>query len=113
MALAPLHKCNAAGCNLLTRERHCERHAKERTTQPENRANSYQRGYDKRWAKVRRQKLNEQPLCEDCGRDGRVKAADEVHHIAKVSERPDLRLDSDNLMCLCKECHSRRTARGE
>lgn len=113
MALAALHKCNAAGCNVLTRERHCDRHAKERRTQPENRANSYQRGYDKQWAKVRRIKLSEHPLCEDCLLVGQTQAAEEVHHIAKVSERPDLRLDSDNLMALCKACHSRRTARGE
>lgn len=39
--------------------------------------------------------------------------ATEVHHIIKIAARPDLRLDQENLMSLCKSCHGRRTGRGE
>lgn len=114
MALRPLHKCNSAGCNTLTRQPRCEQHSKEKRIRgPESRGNSSQRGYDARWQKLRLVKLGEQPLCEDCLSDGRVEAANEVHHIAKVSDEPAMRLDWDNLMSLCKACHSRRTARGE
>ena len=57
--------------------------------------------------------LTEHPLCRDCAGIGMVTAAAEVHHVAKVIDRPDLRLEASNLMPLCKACHSRRTARGE
>jgi 5-methylcytosine-specific restriction endonuclease McrA len=42
-----------------------------------------------------------------------VTAATESHHIAKIADRPDLRLDPANLMALCQSCHAIRTGRGE
>lgn len=39
--------------------------------------------------------------------------ANEVHHVAKIADAPERRLDSTNLMGLCKACHSARTSRGE
>jgi 5-methylcytosine-specific restriction protein A len=53
------------------------------------------------------------PLCSDCLKVKRVVPATDVHHIAKVADAPDKRLDLDNLMSLCHSCHSVRTARGE
>lgn len=79
----------------------------------EYRSNSAKRGYDHIWRKFRKKYLQDNPLCMDCNRDGRVTAALEVHHIKKVAERPDLRLSVNNCMALCKACHSRRTAMGE
>lgn len=29
----------------------------------------------------------------------------EIHHIEKLKNRPDLLLDRNNLICLCKKCH--------
>jgi 5-methylcytosine-specific restriction protein A len=57
--------------------------------------------------------LSAHPLCADCQALGDVTAANEVHHIAKLRDRPDLRLDATNVMGLCKTHHSERTARGE
>lgn len=71
------------------------------------------RGYDRTWQKVRSQKLALDPLCQDCICKGRSTAAVDVHHNLKVSDRPDLRLDLENLRSLCKSCHSIRTAKGE
>lgn len=113
MAQAPLRKCNTAGCRTLTRQSHCPRHAKEKRTPDTLRPNSYQRGYDKQWSKVRALKLSTDPLCEDCLKENRTTAASEVHHIEKISVQPGLRLDMDNLMSLCTMHHSRRTRRGE
>jgi 5-methylcytosine-specific restriction protein A len=79
----------------------------------ENRANAHQRGYDRNWARVRKHKLSIDPLCEDCLDEGTTTAASQVHHVLKVCDRPDLRLDLENLRALCASCHSRRTARGE
>jgi len=79
----------------------------------ERRGSARERGYDRAWEKVRLQKLRRNPLCEDCEARGEIMPAIEVHHVAKVSERPDLRLTMSNLRSLCKSCHSKRTARGE
>lgn len=113
MALSPLHKCNHNGCNKLVRTPRCNMHAKEKRQPDTLRPNSYQRGYDKNWRALRDAYLAENPLCHDCQEQGHTKAAREVHHKHKVAEHPELRLDWDNLMSLCTECHSRRTARGE
>ena len=37
----------------------------------------------------------------------------DVHHIKKLAEYPELKYDSNNLMSLCKSCHSIRTKNGE
>jgi 5-methylcytosine-specific restriction protein A len=57
--------------------------------------------------------LKSNPLCVDCREAGRLTAASEVHHILKVRDRPDMRLDPGNVMGLCQSCHSARTGRGE
>jgi 5-methylcytosine-specific restriction protein A len=114
MARPALHQCPVAGCRELTRERRCGKHAKEkRTRAPDRRGSSTERGYDYQWQKLRLAKLRQDPLCADCLENGRTTGAEEVHHRAKVADEPQLRLDMDNLMSLCKPCHSVRTARGE
>ena len=77
---------------------------------PENHNNSTARGYDRRWRKLRRQKLMADPRCEDCKSRGRVTLAVEVHHIIRISKQPDLRLDRDNLKSLCEPCHDAHSA---
>lgn len=70
----------------------------------------------KRWHDLRRQKLMQDPLCEDCLRleDGRVEPATEIHHnISFMStndpiEREQLAYDFDNLVSLCSYHHKLR-----
>lgn len=68
---------------------------------------------DKRWRKMRRQKLSETPLCERCTKEGRVRAATEVHHIVPIesaigeAEKTRLAYDFSNLQSLCRECHTK------
>lgn len=51
------------------------------------------------------------PLCENPhGRHDGPVAAVEVDHIQPRSVRPDLSYDFDNMMALCKSCHSTKTA---
>lgn len=64
-----------------------------------------QRGYDGAWRALRQRVLEARPICEQC-----PAPATEVHHVLWVRDRPDLRLDLSNLMCLCRSCHSRITA---
>jgi 5-methylcytosine-specific restriction protein A len=71
------------------------------------RQSASQRGYDATWRKLRRTQLAQEPLCRYCTQQGYTVTAEVVDHIAPVRERPDLRLDPDNLQSLCKECHDK------
>lgn len=46
------------------------------------------------------------PLCLFCWRKGLTVAATVADHIQSVRDRPDLRLDPDNLQSLCDHCHN-------
>lgn len=70
------------------------------------------RGYDHNWNKLRAWKLNKDPVCHLCDIKGLVTAADTVHHIKPVETHPELRLDPENLMSLCRECHETLHGRG-
>ncbi len=78
-----------------------------------DRGSSSSRGYGRRWRRFRLTYLAGNPLCADCAAAGRVTAAIEVHHILRAADRPDLMLDPENVLGLCKAHHSARTARGE
>jgi 5-methylcytosine-specific restriction protein A len=68
-----------------------------------------------RWRRLRRHMLTMHPLCADPFRDhynsGRVEASTDVDHMIPRRERPDLEYDPDNLQCLCRRCHSKKTCR--
>lgn len=57
------------------------------------------------WQKLRRAKMNSNPLCERCESRGDTTPAREVHHIEARQDAPDKALDWDNLMCVCSRCH--------
>ena len=65
------------------------------------RGSAYERGYDRRWSKVRKMKLMESPLCERCQAAGRVVPAVLVHHV----DRDPRNNESGNLEALCLACH--------
>jgi len=44
---------------------------------------------------------------------GSVTAATDVHHLAKIADAPERRIDRSKLMSLCKRHHDIRTAPGE
>jgi len=51
-------------------------------------------------------------LCEDCMKRGVIKQGVEVHHIEELTplniHRPEVTLNYDNLILLCRECHKAR-----
>lgn len=55
----------------------------------------------KEWQAVRNEYVKAHPVCEACGEDDRL----EVHHIKPFHLHPELELDPDNLIALCRECH--------
>lgn len=64
-----------------------------------------------RWRALRAQVLHKHPLCQECERAGRVRAAAEVHHITPVDSVPTaaakeaLMFAPSNLVALCHRCH--------
>lgn len=65
----------------------------------------------RRGQKIRRGKLLESPLCEDCLKRGRVRPADVVHHTIPV-EHGGPAYDPENLESLCSDCHAERHGYG-
>ncbi len=62
-----------------------------------------------RWKHKRQQILKRDGyMCQICKRYGRIREAAEVHHIQHLEDRPDLALDNDNLISLCRTCHNRQ-----
>lgn len=76
-----------------------------------NRGTSAERGYDSVWRRLRRMHLLAHPLCVFCWAKGLTVAATVADHIQTITDRPDLRLDPDNLQSLCKPCHDRERQR--
>jgi len=107
MPSKPKKLCAYPGCPELTTERYCQKHRRADQKRYDNqRGTAAQRGYDETWREVRKRLLCERPLCEECLKAGIVRPAITVHHIVPLSEG-GARLDYDNLMPLCRECHER------
>lgn len=111
MPRKPKRPCSYPGCAALTEGLYCEAHQKQVASQYNRygRSPEMKRRYNGAWPRIRRRFIEAHPLCEGCRREGRVTAAAEVHHILPLA-RGGTHEDS-NLMALCKECHSRITAR--
>ena len=67
------------------------------------------------WRRIRKAALErDHYLCQDCmaakarGEMVRPRTATVVHHVLTVEQRPDLRLEMDNLVSLCDACHNKR-----
>ena len=69
-----------------------------------------------RWRDLRAWKMTNDPLCEECSKDNKVTAVEDVHHIISFMstndpiERSRLAFDYNNLMSICKECHAKKHA---
>lgn len=68
----------------------------------------------RRWLELRRWKISQDPLCQDCMEKNLVTPAEEVHHIVPVEsatsiqEMERLMFNPNNLASLCRECHKLR-----
>lgn len=76
----------------------------------QQRGSSAERGYDGRWQRLRGMYLRQHPVCVECAGQGRTVVATEVHH--KIPKRAGGTDHFDNLLALCKPCHSRITVSG-
>lgn len=59
------------------------------------------------WKNIRASYLMQHPLCELCLKNDKVKPTEDIHHILGILKYPDLAYNTDNLLALCKECHSK------
>ena len=109
MPYKPKHPCAADGCAELVEpgERYCEKHRKEaaRTYEKYGRDRSVRRRYGRAWTRIRARYAREHPFCEQCFERGVIVPVEEVHHIIPLAEGGTH--DPDNLISLCKSCHSR------
>ena len=76
------------------------------------RGSAASRGYDRRWRKVRNNKLGRDPLCEHCLEMGRPTPAVDVDHVKPI-KLGGARYSMRNLQSLCRSCHNRKTRAGE
>jgi len=98
------HPCAYPLCPELTNGKYCPKHQALMNTQ---RDKSERKHYGRQWEKIRMLFLAKNPLCVHCQQAGRLSPATEVHHIIPVSQGGT---DAEeNLMALCKSCHSRIT----
>ena len=63
------------------------------------------RGYDWAWTQLSKRFRAENPFCQVCYENGKLTGVDHVHHIQPIRDAPQLRLDWNNLMSVCKRCH--------
>lgn len=100
--------CSTPGCPTLTTERTCPAHGRSTQRQYDQaRGSAASRGYDARWRRLRLLVLRAEPLCRECGTEGRVTPAADVDHITPL--RRGGTNDRRNLQPLCHSCHSRKT----
>lgn len=110
MPRKPPTPCSYPRCPRLTHGRYCDEHAKlaEHNYRRYERDPEIDRRYGRQWRKIRARYVAEHPLCEQCQKEDRLTPTQEVHHILPLSKGGTH--DFDNLMALCKPCHSRISA---
>ena len=108
MPYKPRRACAFPGCGLLAENgQYCPGHQKTISSH----YNRFQRDpaskkrYGYAWKRIRDRYIRAHPLCEECRHQGRLNPAEEVHHILALSKGGGN--EPDNLMSLCKPCHSR------
>lgn len=107
----PRKPCAYPSCPRLTHGRYCEEHTKVMN----DRYNKYERPYNSSsrygslWRKIRNRYIKAHPYCEECLKNRKLTKAEEVHHIIPLNDGGTHA--DENLMSLCKSCHSRITAK--
>lgn len=107
MPRKPKRPCSHPGCPNLTEGRFCEEHAKQHNQNYEKyeRDKSTKRRYGRCWKRIRDKYVSQHPFCELCYEKGILVETEEVHHKEKLSDGGTH--DRDNLIALCKSCHSK------
>ena len=113
MPYKPKKPCRYPGCNRVTHGTYCDEHQKmaDKEYNKNGRDMNLQRFYNsKEWRRLRNLKLSYCPLCEECLNSGRLIKANTVDHITPIGQG-GAPLELGNLQSLCRECHSRKSAK--
>lgn len=107
MPRKPKKPCAYSGCPKLTYGRYCEEHEKltRKHYEKYKRNPATKKRYGAHWKRIRDAYVKQHPVCEMCKKRGIHTSTQEVHHIIPLAEGGSN--DWDNLMSLCKSCHSR------
>lgn len=62
----------------------------------------------RRWRKLSKKQLADEPLCRSCKKKGKVMLATHSDHIISISEGGEP-FEQSNLQSLCIKCHTRKT----
>lgn len=120
MAKRRTMECKHFGCFKLTDSAsgYCEEHKEEaEEKEKERRKRIIKYSNDKfnqfYWTKAWKDKreyilCRDNYLCQDCLKNKKITIATEVHHIIKLRLAWSKRLDNNNLISLCHECHRKR-----
>ena len=105
-------RCGYPGCPRTTRQRYCDEHLPiARRYYDARRGTTKQRRYDSDWERIAQQRRDlDCYLCQDCLKEGLIRASNLVDHILPIHIRPDWRLEIDNTQVLCRDCHTRKTS---
>lgn len=117
MPMRPLRPCAQPGCRELVRKGKCDKHGGEnasRDAYESGRPSARARGYNTpEWQALRRQVLDEEPLCMCEKHQGRLDgpASTDVDHLIPHRGPEDpLFWKRTNLRGVAHGCHSRKTA---
>jgi len=107
MPRKPKRPCSHPGCPELTEGRFCDKHQKAEAQRYEkyDRDPAIRRRYGRAWKRIRDSFVKQHPLCELCEAEGKLTPTQEVHHKIPLSQGGTH--DRNNLIALCKSCHSR------
>lgn len=111
MPRKPMHPCSIPGCPNLTYSRYCELHTKEENKRYEtyDRDKATKKLYSGSWKRIRESYFKRHPFCEYCYAKGILVKAEHVHH--KVPLKEGGSNNEENLVSLCKPCHSKEHAK--
>jgi len=109
MPMKPRRPCAYPGCPELSsgNSSYCAKHTKlqRKNYDRYERSPEVIKRYGSAWHKARARYVLSHPLCEQCLKEGRLRAVDEVHHIVPVKKGGT---DAEeNLMSLCRSCHNK------
>lgn len=117
--MKPKRLCNHAGCSTLVEynQTYCDKHKQEAK---QNLYDNYEHRKEiggkyfwfyktKQWQRLSRLHRINNPMCEQCLKNGIVRKADLVDHIIEIRDDWEKRFDEDNLQSLCHSCHWQKT----
>ena len=106
MPSTPARQCRKPGCRGIVKGNVCSV-CGPLASRTDNRPNSRQRGYDRRWNKIAEIHKHKQPLCQVCEAEGRTTIATISHHVEAVSKGGEVHVGDEELVAVCAQCHQR------